>query len=202
MQGTGNGASGLTLNQNYTDEDGTYKVGNDTGSGTLTFDSSNPGRASLSTSYLYFFDNNTAFFLSGGASGGNGSGTILETGWTEPQTGSFTNAAIAGDYLLGQLPLMEPESNGNVGEVGLLNATSSNTTGNITTAGMGDFTYDQSQSIGDYAWDTTAPGTGTFLVGSGNKGASCAAISTTAGSRKSVCIINADSEPGVMIFQQ
>jgi hypothetical protein len=85
------------------------------------------------------------------------------------------------------------------GNVGLLNVSSSGAiTGGLTEAGQGDFSYDQSQNLGTLSWDSTAPGTGTFLIGSGSKGISCAVISAT----KIVCTFNADSSPGVMILQQ
>ena len=81
---------------------------------------------------------------------------------------------------------MQATQHGNVGE---LNVSSSGAiTGGLTEAGQGDFSYDQSQNMGTLSWDSTAPGTGTFLVGSGSKGISCAVISAT----KNVCTFNGD----------
>ena len=51
---------------------------------------------------------------------------------------------------------------------------------------------------GTYNWDTTTPGTGSFLFGSGSKGMSCIVISST----KDACVINGDSGPSVIIMQQ
>jgi hypothetical protein len=97
--------------------------------------------------------------------------------------------------MLGQMPVMQETKKGNVGEFHLDNA--GNITGGITSAGEGYFTWDQSSPM-SYTWDTTAPGTGTFLIGSGEKGASCAVISST----KAACVLNGDSSPSVMILQQ
>jgi hypothetical protein len=196
-QGTGNGIGGATINQSYMDDNGTYSPGSAKGASiAITFDSSYPGRATFApgssdSAYLYFFDNGTAFELD---LNGNG---YLQTGWMEPQTQTtFTGAAVAGNYLFGQLSPMQATQHGNVG---LLNVSSSGAiTGGLTEAGQGDFSYDQSQNLGTLSWDSTAPGTGTFLIGSGSKGISCAVISAT----KIVCTFNADSSPGVMILQQ
>jgi hypothetical protein len=194
---TVNGSGGSTVNQMYQDENGTYRAGQGIGStSTTTFDTSNPGRATITVSgstdtmIAYYFNTGSAFQLDFNASQG-----YLATGWTEPQSGTFTDAAVAGNYLFGQLPRPEPTSNGNVGEFNLSN--SGGVTGGISTAGVGDFSYDQSLSM-TYIWDTTASGTGSFLVGSGSKGMSCIVISST----KDACIINADSGPGVLILQQ
>jgi hypothetical protein len=196
MQGTGNDAGGLTINQNYTDEGGTYKVGNDTGSVSLTFDSSNPGRASMGASYLYFFNNNTAFFLTGGASGGSGSPNMLETGWAEPQTQTtFTNAKLGGDYLTGPLPLMSAAQNVQIGEVNLSTTSSSAFTGELTEGGAGVFSFDQPFSGPTYAWDTTTTAKGTFLIPLA--GMSCAVINPT----EAVCT-NQTGFPAITILQQ
>jgi hypothetical protein len=197
-QGTGNGAGGGTINQSYMDDNGTYSVGSAIGGPiTFTFDSSYPGRVTFApggsdSAYLYFFDNGTAFELDL-----NGSG-YLQTGWVEPQTQTtFTDVAVAGNYLFGEMPPpMQATQHGNVGEFNF--SSSGAITSGITEAGQGDFSYDQSKSMGTLSWDSTAPGTGTFLIGSGSKGISCAVISAT----KIVCTFNADSSPGVMILQQ
>jgi hypothetical protein len=195
-QGTGNGIGGLTINQSYMDDNGTYSVGKANGASVaVTFDSSYPGRATFApgssdSAYLYFFDNGTAFELDLRSG-------YLQTGWVEPQTQTtFTNAAVAGSYLFGQLSPMQATQHGNVGELSV--SSSGAITGGLTEAGQGDFSYDQSQSMGTLIWDSTAPGTGTFLIGSGSKGISCAVISST----KVVCTFNGDSSPGVMILQQ
>ncbi len=194
---TVNGSGGSTVNQMYQDENGTYRAGQGIGStSTTTFDTSNPGRATITVSgstdtmIAYYFNTGSAFQLDFNASQG-----YLATGWTEPQSGTFTGAAVAGNYLFGQLPRPEPASNGNVGEIALSN--SGNITGGITTAGAGDFSYDQSTST-TYSWDTTAAGSGSFLIGSGSKGISCIVISSI----KDACIVNADSGPSVVILQQ
>ena len=51
FQGTGNGTGGLTINQSYSDKNGTYQVGGEDGGPiAVTFDTSNPGRATFSPS--------------------------------------------------------------------------------------------------------------------------------------------------------
>jgi hypothetical protein len=126
----------------------------------------------------------------------NGSEGYPETGCLEPQTQTtFTDAAVAGDYLFGQLPRVEPTSNGNVGEFDLLS--NGTYTDEVTLGGKGSFTYDQPGS-GTYSWDTTATGTGSLLEGSGSNGTSCIVISST----KLACIVNTDNSPSVMILQQ
>jgi hypothetical protein len=197
VQSTGNGTGVGTVNQIYQDENGTYQAGQGIGStSTTTFDTSNPGRATMTvtgstdTMIAYYFNTGSAFQLDFNASQG-----YLATGWTEPQSGTFTDTAVAGNYMLGQMPPMQASQSGNVGELAL--SSTGNITGGITTAGQGDFSWDQSISM-SYAWDTTVTGTGSFLVGSGSKGLSCVVIGAT----KTACIINGDSSPAVMILQQ
>ena len=144
---------------------------------------------------MYFFNTNTAFHL-------DLNDSYLETGWIEPQTETtFTYAALAGNYLLGQLPRTEPYSSGNVGEIATSSCSSGSSscgwTGGVTTAGSGSFSFDQSTGSMTYNWDASAPGTGSYLVETGGKGLSCVVISAT----RDACIVNADT-PSVMILQQ
>jgi hypothetical protein len=199
FQGSGDGTGGLTINQSYDDKNGTYKVGDSNGGPiSVNFDSSNPGRASFSPDgsdsvFMYFFDNNNAFFLDLSVGGNT---TQLQTGWVEAQTQTtFTNDAIASTYMLRQMPPMQATQNDIVGQFALDNA--GNITGAITSANAGSFSFDQSASL-NYAWDTTATGTGSFLVGSGSKGLSCVVIKAT----KAACTINGDTSPGVLILQK
>jgi hypothetical protein len=199
FQGTGNSTGGLTINQSYSDKNGTYQVGGEDGGPiAVTFDTSNPGRATFSPGgsdsvYLYFFNNNSAIELDLSSNG------YLESGWVEAQSQTtFTDAAVAGNYMLGQLPPMSATQNGNVGEFDLSSA--GGITGGITTAGEGYFTWDQAQTM-TYSWDTSVAGAGTFLVADpsnpGKGGASCAVISAT----KAACIIQSD-KASVLILQQ
>jgi hypothetical protein len=199
FQGTGNSTGGLTINQSYSDKNGTYQVGGEDGGPiAVTFDTSNPGRATFSPGgsdsvYLYFFNNNSAIELDLSSNG------YLESGWVEAQSQTtFTDAGVAGNYMLGQLPPMSATQNGNVGEFDLSSA--DGITGGITTASEGYFTWDQAQTM-TYTWDTSVAGTGTFLVADpsnpGKGGASCAVISAT----KVACIIQSD-KASVLILQQ
>ena len=191
--GTDTYAGTLTLNQSYTDNEGTYNDSSNVGvSIPVIFDSSNPGRASLSVgnnewSYLYFFNSNSAFSVDFTNSG------YLQSGWLEAQSGTFSSPALAGTYLLGKLPPMDTNDNGVAGELALDG--NGNITGGVSSAGQGDFSWDQSLSM-NYSWDSTTYGA--FLIGSGNKGLSCVVISAA----KSVCLENAASNASMMTLQQ
>ena len=196
FQGTGDGVGNMTINQSYTNNGGAYTAGLLNGDlGALAFDSSNPGRATFTsasgTTYLYLFNTNSAVEMSVGANGS------LDSGWMEPQTQTaFTGAALAGNYLFGELPLLNLLPTGYAGEYNL--SGSGAITGAATSAAQGVISWDQSLSA-TYAWDTTAPGTGTFLIANGAEGAaSCAVISAT----KFVCAAQADPSPSVQIMQK
>jgi hypothetical protein len=191
-QASGNGAGNVTINKDYQNSNGSYQVGKENGTMIgVTFDSANPGRVTFSPGtdsiYWYLFDTNSAFHLDMGSG-------YLETGWIEPQTQTtFTNAAIAGTYLFGQMPPMRASQHANIGEF-TVNG-SGGMAGGVTDAGQGLFSYDQNQSM-TYSWDSTTYGT--FLVGTVSNGGSCVVISAT----KAVCENNGDSSPAVLIFQQ
>jgi hypothetical protein len=193
---TGNGT--MTVNASYDDDEGTYKTGNENGAGVaITLDSANPGRATFSpggggdSAFLYFFNAGSAFYLDL-----NGSNHNLQTGWLEAQTQTqpnFTNAALAGDYLLGKLPSVGSDHNDATGEFDLLS--NGSISGGVTTGGEGDFTWDQAMS-GAYSWASTTYGT--LTTGTGDKDLSCAVISST----KVICITNGSSSGEMMILQQ
>jgi len=198
LQGSGDGAGHLTLNQSYQDDAGTYKAGNTTGTVPLAFDSSHPGRFTLATGgsdnpIFYLFDTNSALMLD--QSGGGG----VQSGWVEPQTQTvFTNATLAGavPYMVGQMPALDVNANGNLGQFTLDSV--GNVAGAITTAGQGYFFYDQPMGL-TYSWDTTTSAPGTFLLAQGAKGAaSCAVISAS----KAVCTMQSDSSPSILVLQQ
>lgn len=189
FQGTGSGAGSVTINESYKDDDGTYKTGNGNGTVDVTFDSSNPGRATVATKsgtgYLYFFGTNLAVEMSSGAA---------EWGWVEAQTEStFTDAAVAGSYMEGKIALLEESANGNIGVVTL--ASNGNVSGSGTSAGPGSANLNQPISA-TYSWASTEYGTA--LVTSSNGDASCVIISST----RFACIGNTDEAPNISIFQQ
>jgi hypothetical protein len=196
FQGTGDGQGNITVNQSYQDKSGTYSAGNSNGGPiALSFDPTYFGRATLqggaSTVYFYLFGNNQGFEMNQNSSGG------LESGWLENQTATtFTNGTLAGNYMMGQLPPLSVNGSENVGEFSL--DSTNDISGSITAAGKGYFGWDQSMPM-SYGWDSTAPGTGTFLVNAGgHDDASCAVISAT----KAVCIGQNDSTPNPMIMQE
>ena len=124
-----------------------------------------------------------------------GSPSSLDTGWMESQTQTtFTNAALAGNYLFGQLPLMIPAMSGTVREWDFDNA--GNITGDATNGGNGVFTYDVPVSSTTYTWLSTTYGT--FSAPTGTTGRSCAVINST----RVACIGNTTTTPGVIILQQ
>jgi hypothetical protein len=200
FQGTGDGAGNMTIHQSYTDDAGVYSAGSSNGGPTaLTYDSVHPGRATFTsasgTTYLYLFDSNSAFEM-----GVKGNGSV-DSGWLEAQTAAqmqtaFTNEALAGNYLFGNLPLLNIEPNSSLGVFGVTGSGSINA--NLTITSRGILSWDQSTSM-TYSWDATAPGTGTFLVANGTQaGASCAVISAT----KFVCASQTDPAPSVEVFEQ
>jgi hypothetical protein len=195
FQGAGNGAGNLTINESYQDDNGTFSNGNANSTLPVTFDATNPGRVTFaaggsSSGFLYMYDNNSAFIMTANGSGDADAGSI------EPQTQTtFTDAAVAGNYMLGGLPPESPQASGSVGEGALLS------TGNITSstsnAGEGDFSFDQAQTGLTYSWLSSVFGTFSIADG-GQANVSCIVI----GSSKVVCVDNTSSSPSVTILQQ
>jgi hypothetical protein len=196
LQGAGDGTGNMTINQSYKDDAGVYSAGSSNGGPVaLTFDLAHPGRATFQsasgTTYLYLFNNTSAFEMS---ADDNGS---LDSGWLESQTQtSFTNAALAGNYLFGDLSQLNIEPSGSVGVFGVTASGAINA--DLTTTSRGNLSWDQSTSM-TYSWDTTVPGTGAFLVANGAQGgSSCVVISAT----KFVCASQADPTPSVQVVEQ
>ena len=154
-----------------------------------------PGRAtfqsSSGTTYLYLFNNNSAFEMS---VADNGS---LDSGWLEPQTQTtFTNAALAGNYLFGNLPLLNIEPTSSLGVFGVTSSGTINA--NLTTTSRGILSWDQSTSM-TYSWDATASGTGAFLIANGaQSGACCTVINAT----RFVCTSQTDPAPSIEVIEQ
>jgi hypothetical protein len=199
-QGGGDGLGNMTVNQSYTNDDAVYAAGKSIGGSTaFAFDPANPGRASFTsasgTTFLYMFNTTSGFEMS---VMDNGS---FDSGWLEPQTiaqgqTSFTSATLAGNYLFGALPLLNVMPTAIVGEYGL--TANGSISGAITTASSGSLSWDQPMST-TYAWDASAPGTGSFLISNGaQRGASCIVINTT----KFVCTSQSDPSPSIQIMQQ
>jgi hypothetical protein len=196
LQGAGDGAGNMTINQSYKDDAGVYTTGSSNGGPVaLAFDSAHPGRATFQsasgTTYLYLFNNTSALEMS---VGDNGS---LDSGWLESQTQTtFSNAALAGNYLLGNLSQLNIEPSGSVGVFGVTGSGTINAA--LTITSRGNLAWDQSSSM-TYSWDATAPGTGAFLIASGaQSGASCAVITAT----RFVCTSQTDPAPSIEVFEQ
>jgi hypothetical protein len=196
FQVNGNGAGTLTVDQSYDDKQGTYTASaENNASVSITFDSANPGRATFSpggggeSAYLYFFNTNNAFYLDLNTS------AYLETGWLEAQSGTFTNAGLAGAYMIGKLPPISANTNDSAGELDV--AGTGSITGNVTNAGQGQFTWDQAQSGMSYSWLSSTYGSYS-LLGTGGGGTTCVVVSAT----KSVCMDNTSSSANMTILQQ
>jgi len=199
-RGTGDGEGHMTINQSYANNAGVYSAGNSNGGPVaITFDPAHPGRATFQsasgTTWLYLFNNNSAFEMSVGENGS------LDSGWLESQTATqtppvFTNAALAGNYLLGDLAQLNIEPTGSVGVYGVTGSGTINAV--LTITGREILSWDQSTSM-TYSWDSTAAGTGTFLIANGaSSAASCAVISAT----KFVCASQTDPAPSVQLIEQ
>ena len=113
MQGSADGAGNMTIHQNYSDNNGVYSTSKSiSGLSALAFDSAHPGRATFTSAsgitYLYLFNSNSAVEMSVATNGS------LDSGWLQPQSQStFTNAALAGNYLVGEMPLLDIETQTN-----------------------------------------------------------------------------------------
>lgn len=195
MQASGAGTGSFTVNSSYQDENGTYQDGQANGAtATVTFDPSNPGRASTAvagstdTMYAYYFNTGSAFQLDF-----NGSQGYLATGWTEPQTQTtFNDATAAGNYMFGRLPAPSPAEQDRSGQYDLSSAGAIG--GGFSTGWKGIFTYDQTPSY-TYAFDSTVTGTGSLLW---NSPASCVVINST----RMVCTTQANNPPFLFVLQQ
>jgi len=196
FEAAGDGDGNITIGQGYSNDNGVYSSGHSNQCPlSLVFDAAHPGRATFQsaggTTYLYLFDTKSALEMSVGENGS------LASGWMEVQTqGEFSNAAIAGDYLFGQLQQLNVKADGSVGKFTV--GASGSIDASLTTAGDGLLTWDQAASM-SYSWDATAPGTGTFLVANGAQGAaSCAVVNAS----RFVCIPQSDPSPSVQIVEQ
>ena len=199
-QGAADGAGNLTINQSYTNNAGSYSTGNTVGNpSALAFDSVHPGRATLPSAggvtYLYLFNANSAFEMTVQDNGSFDSGALEPQSLPSSQS-TFSDASLAGQYLSGELPLLSLDANAGVG-VYNLSASGAITTA-ITLAGQDQLAWDQPLST-SYAWDSTAPGTGTFLIANGPQGeASCAVINTT----KFACASQTVPAPSLQLMQE
>ncbi len=196
LQGSGDGAGNITINQSYTDSAavgakiGSYTVGGANGKSAVTFDSAVPGRVTLSTPnngtrYLYLWDDNFAFEV-GMDSTGMDSGVMEDQSQT-----SFKDATLTGTYMHSVLPRLAPYFGDIEGELYLDAA--GHITGSLSEAGEGYFTwFDGIDS--SYRWDSTVDGTVLFE----DTWLSCAVVSPT----KLACINEYANLPRVIIEQQ
>jgi hypothetical protein len=180
FQGSSNGAGSVSLNQSYENVNGAYLVNQSVGGGSapLSFDSGNPGRVVVttgnsSTTILYLYDTNSGFEVSTG-----GNPYPVEWGYLEPQTQTtFTNAAVAGNYMNGNLPITQAGPAAKVGQYNL-NSVSSSSTGNISIGARSIFAFDRPVTL-NYFFDNTVPGTGSLTTSGTDGTASCEVINST-----------------------
>jgi len=188
---TGNGGGTLTVNQGYDNSNGVYAAGKENKSAlAVTFDSSYPGRATFSpgsdSAFLYFYDANSAFFLD---LNGDGNPNYLESGLLEPQTQkTFTDATVAGSYMLAELPLSADSHT--VGEVSV--SSTGTVSANISKAGENRFSFDQLQSGMTYTWLSTTYGA--FTV----DGTTCMVVTPAS----IVCMDQTGSSGSMSVLQQ
>jgi hypothetical protein len=196
-QGTSDGAGDLTINASYMDNNGTYSSGSANETITnLNFECCNewPGWGTFlaGDAYLYMYDNNSAFYMEMNPTGSSDWGSI------EPQTATsavFTDSALAGTYMMGEMPSMQKSLGSNVGEI--VADSNGDVTAGISSGGPGIDTFDQTQTGATASWLSTDYGTFS-ITGSGTAEASCIVISKT----RLVCINNTDSNSNVQIMQQ
>jgi hypothetical protein len=194
-QGTSDGLGEFIIDQSYTDSGGTYSVGEGTGQTNVTVASN--GRTAFTTTsgagFLYLYNNNAALEVAGGAvTGGN---YDVEFGYMEPQTlTTFTDAALAGNYVGADYPRIEPQG----GESTLLlDATSSGTASDIENdGGQGEMAYAGTGSA-TFAWTSTTYGTFSVSQG-GSADVSCIAIAAG----RFACMENTSGNPNIILFQQ
>ena len=195
-QGTADGNGNFTIGQSYANASGTYTSGGQNGKAiAISFDSSNLGRATFTPTgsglgYLYFTANNNALVLDFNSASG-----YLETGDFNAQTQTtFTDAAVAGDYLFGESAVAAPGLTSQ-GEFDLDSA--GNVTGGLSTGGEGYFAFDQSQSL-TYRWDASVANAGGLLIGSGSLEDSCVVNTST----RMICIVNTSPQAATFILLQ
>jgi len=205
IQGTGDGATGLTTNLNYQDQaaactsncsgdlvtnpssTSTFTVGTN---GRATFNPNSSGTGSI---YFYMYDNNAAFIMDGTSSSGDNN---LGVGWVESQT-STTSTNIAGTYVMSNMPPSDPNADDNIG---MLTAANGYVTGTNDSASQGWFTWDE--SLSDNGGTITYSGPGTYglitITQTGSsKGLECISITAT----KFACI-SGDDKPNINIMAQ
>jgi hypothetical protein len=206
---TGANTGTLTINQSYDDDSGEYDANDPlviTSSSNpatvITLDSGNPGRATFSedgsdSSFLYFYNANSAFFLSLGYDGVSQSN--LATGWLEAQSGTLTDAGVAGAYLAGKLPT-NSGSNDSIAQVTL--ASNGAVSGNEIQGNQGVFTWEDTLS-GSTTYSFTiydfSSAYGTFTILNPEASSqSCAVISST----KLVCMDNTSTGASMSILEK
>jgi hypothetical protein len=192
---TGDGNGNMTVNQSYTNDNGSYSAGSAKGEAlALAFDSTYPGRVTFpsanGTTVLYLFDTNSGFAMNVNAAGS------LDSGWLEPQTqAAVGNAVPTGNSLYGELPQLDVDSNSSVGEFSLTG--NGAITAAMSTSGQDVSSWDQSVGM-TYSTDATASGTGTSLLSSTESQASCAVLNAA----KFVCVSQTDSAPTIEVIEQ
>jgi hypothetical protein len=195
-QGSADGSGNFTINQSYTNAGGSYTSGAENSQKvTVTFDQNNLGRATFTPvggglGYLYFNGNNNANLLVYDSTAG-----YLETGYFNAQTQTtFTDAAVAGNYLYGEGSVAAP----GVTSEGEFNLASNGTiTGGLSSGGDNYAAFDQPQPL-NYQWDSSATGYGGLLIGSGSSEDSCVINSST----RVVCIVNTSPQAASFILLQ
>jgi hypothetical protein len=204
IEATGGTPSGnnFTVNQSLENIAGTFENDNANGATSVTFDASNLGRVTYtagtdtgttfgaSAGYWYLYDTNSALTLNVVTTGG------IQTGELLPQTQStFTNAALAGTYALGQLPELSTSSTAYAGVFSVVS--NGTTTATVTEAGKNFLDWQLPETGSTYTWVSPTYGDFTLTDASSNH-YGCIVISAT----KFACINEIGKSSYVQIFQQ
>jgi len=195
MQGSCNSSSSCTINVSDENDGVSYTHSTTAMTATATVESS--GRITVvptggNNVYFYLYDENSGFMLDPGSV----TNPNVGFGWMEHQTQtSFTNAAVAGTYVLDAMPAMEADGGESSGYV-TIDASSGAVTGANDSAGQSYTDYNLPISA-SWAWSSTVFGRADVSMG-GQPQLSCYAISTT----KNVCMENHANHPDIQRLQK
>jgi hypothetical protein len=203
LQGHGDNSGDYTIDQVYENDNGIFGSAGQQSPFTFTADSSNVGRFTANsgtntTAYVYLYNNSEGVILdvnNSGTSCSDGYGSV-DAGYIETQTATtFTNAALAGNYMLGQFPPFTSTATATVGETSI--GSSGTYSSNASNGGQGDFNWDQATSGLTYGWSSQTYGT-LSIENPGGTESSCAVISGT----RMACIQNTSNPPTIFLLQQ
>ena len=194
LQGSCNTTGSCSAAISDTNDNGTYVHNDAVGAATATVETS--GRVTLTPTsgsglYIYLYDQASGFVLDPGDS----TYPNVGFGWVERQTlSTFTNSAVAGNYILDPLPRMQADGGVDAGYVNV------NATGTVSGANdsAGHFWSDYNSPISaDWAFTDTVHGQATVSEG-GYAALYCYAIT----SLKMVCMEGSSNNPQIQLLEK